>query len=147
MGFCLSELVYNMIIQNLTFWYPVIKTCKCLKEGKIEKIWVIFFLIVGVFNILEPFILFPILFPLRLCFKRFETVRFFNMLGTVYRFVKSFVALWLYHADYRGALWIDQHFGNIIDQSFMKINPILNKILPLIKYPQRDVAAKGKKSE
>ena len=49
------SLIYNFI----TLGYPAYQITKMLKENKTEKIWVVYFLLLGLFTLLESTILFP----------------------------------------------------------------------------------------
>ena len=49
-------LIYNFI----TLGYPAYQITKMLKENKTEKIWVVYFLLLGLFTLLESTILFPV---------------------------------------------------------------------------------------
>ena len=128
---CLSK-IFQLI---LIYGYPAYKVLKASKEGKQEKLWVIYFLIIGIFSILEGTALFPIIFILGKISKR------------IYPFLKVFFHLWLYYPEYKGALLIDQMFGKFIDLVFLKANPIGGKLLTKIGIPNRDVAGKNKKIE
>ena len=100
----------------LIYGYPAYKVLKTAKEGKLEKLWVIYFLIIGILSVLEGTLLFPIIFILGKISKR------------IYPFLKVFFHLWLYYPEYRGALLIDQLFGKFIDLAFLKTNPIGGKV-------------------
>ena len=128
---CLSK-IFQLI---LIYGYPAYKVLKTSKEGKQEKLWVIYFLIIGIFSILEGTALFPIIFILGKISKR------------IYPFLKVFFHLWLYYPEYRGALLIDQMFGKFIDLVFLKANPIGGKVLTKIGIPNRDFAGENKKIE
>ena len=128
---CLSK-IFQLI---LIYGYPAYKVLKTSKEGKQEKLWVIYFLIIGILSILEGTVLFPIIFILSKISKR------------IYPFLKVFFHLWLYYPEYRGALLIDQMFGKFIDLVFLKANPIGGKVLTKIGIPNRDIAGDNKKVE
>ncbi len=128
---CLSK-IFQLI---LIYGYPAYKVLKTAKDGKQEKLWVIYFLIIGIFSILEGTVLFPIIFILGKISKR------------IYPFLKVCFHLWLYYPEYRGALLIDQMFGKFIDLVFLKANPIGGKVLTKIGIPNRDNAGENKKNE
>ena len=128
---CLSK-IFQLI---LIYGYPAYKVIKTSKEGKQEKLWVIYFLIIGILSILEGTVLFPIIFILGKISKR------------IYPFLKVFFHLWLYYPEYRGALFLDQMFGKYIDLVFLKANPIGGKLLTKIGIPNRDNAGENKKNE
>ena len=128
---CLSK-IFQLI---LIYGYPAYKVLKTAKDGKQEKLWVIYFLIIGIFSILEGTVLFPIIFILGKISKR------------IYPFLKVCFHLWLYYPEYRGALLIDQMFGKFIDLVFLKANPIGGKVLTKLGIPNRDNAGENKKNE
>ena len=128
---CFGKLIELVII----YGYPGYKVLKTAKEGKPEKIWVIYFLIIGLLSVLEGTLLFPIIFILgKICKKLFPTL-------------KVLFHLWLYYPEYRGALLLDQKFGKFIDMVFFKTNPLLGKLLTLLGLPNRDTSGVQKKSE
>jgi len=130
-----SCLIFKLCYLASIYGYPAYKVIKTSKEDKVEKIWIIYFLIVGVFSILEGTLLFPIIFILdKICKKIYVTL-------------KLLFHLWLYYPEYRGALLLDQQFGKFIDLAFLKANPILGKLLTLVGLPIRDTAAEAKKNE
>jgi len=130
-GCCFSKLIQLIII----YGYPGYKVLKTAKEGKPEKLWVIYFLIIGLLSVLEGTLLFPIIFILgKICKKIFPTL-------------KVLFHLWLYYPEYRGALLLDQKCGKFIDIAFMKINPLVGKLLTLLGLPNRDTSGAQKKNE
>ena len=131
-GCCfLSKLIELSII----YGYPGYKVLKTAKEGKPEKIWVIYFLIIGLLSVLEGTLLFPIIFILgKISKKLFPTL-------------KVLFHLWLYYPEYRGALLLDQKFGPFIDKVFLRTNPLLGKLLTLIGLPNRDTFGVQKRIE
>lgn len=56
----ISNLSFNLIYYALTVGYPTFQIIQMEKEKKTEKIWVLYFLILGVLTILEATALFPI---------------------------------------------------------------------------------------
>ena len=130
-----SCLLFKLIYLTSIYGYPAYKVIKAQKEDKVEKIWIIYFLIVGVLSILEGTLLFPIIFILdKICKK-------------IYLTLKLLFHLWLYYPEYRGALLLDQQFGKFIDSAFLKANPIFGKLLTLVGLPIRDTAAEDKKNK
>ena len=125
----------KLIELGIIYGYPGYKVLKTAKEGKPEKIWVIYFLIIGLLSVLEGTLLFPIIFILgKICKKLFPTL-------------KVLFHLWLYYPEYRGALLLGQKFGKFIDMVFFKTNPLLGKLLTLLGLPNRDTSGVQKKSE
>ena len=111
--------------------YPGYKAIKSAKEGKFEKIWIIYFLIIGLLFLLENTLLFPIIFLLGKICKR------------IYPTLKLLFALWLYYPEYRGALLLDQQFGKFIDIAYIKVSPVAGKILVKLGIPNREEKAKS----
>ena len=105
--------------------YPGYKAVKSAKEGKLEKIWIIYFLLIGLLFLLENTLLFPIIFVLGKISKR------------IYPTLKLLFALWLYYPEYRGALLIDQKLGNFIDRAYLKVSPVAGKVLSKFGIPDR----------
>ena len=130
-----SCLLFKLVYLTSIYGYPAYKVIQSKKDDKVEKIWIIYFLIVGVLSILEGTLLFPIIFILdKICKK-------------IYLTLKLLFHLWLYYPEYRGALLLDQQFGKFIDLAFLKANPILGKLLTLVGLPIRDTAAEAKKND
>ena len=124
---CLSALFAKAILLG----YPGYKAVKSAREGKSEKIWIIYFLILGVLFLLENTILFPIIFVLgKICKKIYPTI-------------KLLFAVWLYYPEYRGALLLDQQFGKFIDLAYLKVNPVAGKILTKVGIPNREEKPKS----
>ena len=106
-----------------------------MKSEKPEKIWIIYFLIIGVLSVLEGTLFFPIFFILDKICKRIVPT------------LKILFHLWLYYPEYRGALLLDQKFGEYINKAFLKLNPTIGKFLTILGLPDRDVAGVEKKNE
>ncbi len=56
----ISNLSFNLIYYALTIGYPTLQIIQMEKDKKTEKIWVLYFLILGLLTILEATALFPI---------------------------------------------------------------------------------------
>ena len=56
----ISNLSFNLIYYALTIGYPTLQIIQMEKDKKTEKIWVVYFLILGLLTILEATALFPI---------------------------------------------------------------------------------------
>lgn len=125
---------YKLFQLGVIYGYPAYKVLKTSKEGKTEKLWIIYFLIIGLLSILEGTLLFPIIFILDKISKK------------IYSFFKVAFHFWLYYPEYRGALLIDQKFGNMIDFVFLKSNNIAGKILTKLGIPNRDTEREEKKN-
>ena len=118
---------------GIIYGYPAYKVIKTSKEEKEKKLWIIYFLIIGLLSILEGTLLFPIIFVLGKISKK------------IYPFIKVAFHFWLYYPEYRGALLLDQLFGKFIDLAFLKTNPIAIIILGKLGIPNRDIAGETKK--
>ena len=69
---CFSKLIQLFII----YGYPGYKVLKTAKEGKLEKLWILYFLIIGIFSVLEGTLLFPIIFILgKICKRIYPTLK------------------------------------------------------------------------
>ena len=119
----------------LIYGYPAYKVFKTAKEGQPQKLWVIYFLIIGLFSIIEGTLLFPLIIILGKISK------------SIYPFLKVVFHLWLYYPEYRGALLLDQQFGKFIDKIFLVINPIVGNLLAKIGIPKRESVLQRKKTE
>ena len=124
---CLSALLGKVILLG----YPGYKAIKSAREGKQDKIWILYFLILGVLFLLENTLLFPIVFILGKISKK------------IYPTLKLLFALWLYYPEYRGALLLDQQFGKFIDLAYLKVNPVAGKILTKVGIPNREEKPKS----
>ena len=129
---CILTKLFHLI---LIYGYPAYKVFQTTKEGNPQKLWIIYFLIIGLFSIIEGTVLFPLIFILGKISKK------------IYPFLKVVFHLWLYYPEYRGALLLDQKFGKFIDKIFLVINPIAGKLLNKIGIPKRDSELQRKKTE
>ena len=131
-GCCiLTKLIQLCII----YGYPGYKVIRTAQEKNLQKLWIIYFLIIGLFSILEGTILFPIIYILGKVSRR------------IYPMMKTLFHLWLYYPEYRGALFLDQKFGNFINLAFLKANPLAGKVISFLGIPDRDTDARTKKTE
>ena len=122
---CGSCLLGVLLGKAILLGYPGYKAVKSAKEGKPEKIWIIYFLLIGLLFLLENTLLFPIIFVLGKISKR------------IYPTLKLLFALWLYYPEYRGALLLDQKFGKFIDIAYLKVSPVAGKVLSKFGIPNR----------
>ena len=129
----LSCLFAKLFQLTIIYGYPGYKVIKTAKEGSTDKIWIIYFLIIGILSVLEGTILFPIIFIFNKICKRIVPT------------LKILFHLWLYYPEYRGALLLDQKFGNLIDLVFLKANPTIGKFLTLFGLPNRDKTGNQKR--
>ncbi len=131
-GCCLlSKLIQLCII----YGYPGYKVIQTAQKNDLQKLWIIYFLIIGLFSILEGTILFPIIYILGKISLR------------IYPTIKTLFHLWLYYPEYRGALLLDQKFGNIINTIFLKANPLVGKVFSFLGIQNRDTYARPMKTE
>jgi hypothetical protein len=131
-GCCLISKLFNLIV---IYGYPGYKVMQTAQKEKQEKIWIIYFLIIGLLSVLEGTILFPIIFILG------------KISTKIYPTLKILFHLWLYYPEYRGALLLDQQFGHFIDLAFLKSNSLAGGLLSKLGVPLRDTAAAQKKNE
>ena len=108
---CVCSLYFNTLYFLFVYGYP----CYKVKEGSQDRIWPLYFLILGVFSFLENTALFPLKWLLgKICFCMFP-------------FVKALFFFWLYYPEYKGALLLEKLFGKYIDKVYEKLNPIIGK--------------------
>ena len=123
---CICCLISKLFQLGIIYGYPAYKVIKTSKEEKEKKLWVIYFLIIGILSILESTVLLPIIFILG------------KISQKIYPFIKVAFHFWLYYPEYRGALLLDQLYGKFIDLAFLKMNPIAMKVLVFIGIPNRE---------
>ena len=110
---CACSLYFNTLYFIIIYGYPLYK----IKEGKPDKIWLYYFLILGAFSFLECTLLFPLKWILgKIDFCMFPTV-------------KALFFFWLYYPKYRGALLIEKLCEKYIDMAYEKAEPIIGKYL------------------
>ena len=120
---CLGCCLFKCLQLFVIYIYPGYKVMEAYQKKDLQKIWIIYFLILGLFSICEQTILFPIIFLLgKICRSIFPTL-------------KMLFHLWLYYPEYRGALLLDQKNGNLIDKIFLKLNPLVGKFFSFVGVP------------
>ena len=102
---------------------------------KVEKLWIIYLLIMGIYAILEKTLLFPLVFILN------------KISSSFYITLKCFIHFWLYYPYYKGALFIECKLGKYIDTLFHRSNALGGKIFQKLGIPNRDSASINKKIE
>ena len=108
---CACSLYFNTLYFLAVYGYP----CYKVKKGSKDRIWLLYFLILGLFSFLENTALFPLKWLLgKICFCMFP-------------FVKALFFLWLYYPEYKGALLLEKFCGKYIDMAYEKLNPIIGK--------------------
>ena len=134
MACCIASLIYHILYYTIIVGYPAYKIYQESKLDQREKIWVIYFLIIGVLTVLESTALIPIVWLLN------------KICGSLYLTIKALFALWLYYPEFRGALLLDQKFGKMIEAKFELLNPSVGKILTLFGIPKIETQGESKKS-
>ena len=110
---CACSLYFNVVYFLAMYGYP----CYKVKKGEQDKIWPIYFLILGIVSFLENTALYPLKWLLeKICFCMFPTI-------------KALFFLWLYCPQYKGALLLDKLLGKYIDMAYEKLNPIVGKFV------------------
>ena len=129
---CACSLYFNTLYLLSVYLYPAYK----LKEGKPDKIWIYYFLILGLFSFLENTFLYPFKWLLdKICFCMFP-------------FFKALFFLWLYYPEKNGVLFLEDKIGKYIDMAYEKLNPLIGNILQNLGYnnrgyyPSRDFSSK-----
>ena len=113
---CACSLYFNTLYFIAVYLYPAYK----VKEGTPNKIWIYYFLILGIFSCLENIVLYPLKWLLeKICFCMFP-------------FVKALFFLWLYYPKNKGILLIESKFGKYLDLAYEKLNPLIGKYLQLL---------------
>lgn len=56
----LTSILFWIVYYGATLGYPAYKVYQNQKENKIERIWVLYFLVAGIFAILESTLLLPV---------------------------------------------------------------------------------------
>ena len=110
---CACSLYFNTVYFIIVYGYPAYQ----VKKGKQDKIWLLYFLFLGIFLFLENTFLFPIKWLLsKICFCMFPAV-------------KALFFLWLYYPKNKGALLLEKLSEKYIDMAYEKVNPIIGKYL------------------
>ena len=122
---CIGCCLYKLIQLFIIYIYPGYKVIESYQKKDLQKIWIVYFLILGLFTICEQTLLLPIIFLLgKICRKIFPTL-------------KILFHLWLYYPEYRGALLLEQKNGDLINKIFMKLNAIVGKVFSFVGVPNR----------
>ena len=132
---CLCCLFFEFIQLIVIYAYPGYKIIKNFQKKELQKIWIIYFLIVGIYSICEKTILFPLIIILGKIGRK------------IYPIIKILFHLWLYIPEYRGALLINQQNGELISKIFIALNPLLGKILSNLGIDNKDPYDEMKKNE
>ena len=132
---CLGCLLFKCFQLFIIYGYPGYKVIQTAQKKDLQKLWLIYFLIIGLCSICEETILFPIIFLLG------------KLSHKIYPTLKILFHLWLYYPEYRGALLIEQKTGDLIDKLFLKINTLSGKIFSYLGIENRDIQADSKKNE
>ena len=132
---CICCFLFKCIQLVIIYGYPGYKVIQTAQKKDLQKLWIVYFLIIGLCSICEGTILFPIIFLLgKLSLKIYPTL-------------KILFHLWLYYPEYRGALLIEQKCGDLIDKIFLRINPLVGKLFSFLGIENRDIQAEAKRNE
>ena len=112
--------------------YKVVKTTE---QKDLQKLWIIYFLIVGILAICEETILFPFIIIIG------------KISPKIYPIIKTLFHLWLYYPEYRGALLIDQIKGDLIDKIYRNTNPLLGRAVSFLGIINRGEEISKQKNE
>ena len=117
------------------YCYPGYKVIQTAQKKDFQKIWVIYFFMLGLFSLLEKTILFPLIILLgKISRKIFPTL-------------KVLFHLWLYYPEYRGALFLEQKLGGLLDKIFQRTNPLVGKLLSYLGIKNKDSEAMMKRNQ
>ena len=110
---CIHCLLFHIFYVTVIYGYPGYKIIKT----KADKLWIIYFLILGSSYLIESkfLFLFKFLFP--------------KCILNIFCIIKTLFFLWLYHPTFYGALLLDELYGKFIDLAFSKLNPIIGQHL------------------
>ena len=111
--------------------YPASQALNTIKENKPEKLWILYFLSIGVLSLLETTALVPVKMILNL------------ISACVWPTIKSLVCLWMYHPTYRGSLFLYGLGKPHLEKYFGLASNAAGKYLAFIGIPVRE----EKKSE
>ena len=118
---CTTCLLFKVFYLTSIYFYP---TYKALTTKK-NKLWLLYFLILGAYSFIESnfLILFKFLFN--------------NCILNIFRTIKALFFLWLYHPTFLGALLLDSLYGSIFDNLFSKLNPKIGQHLTKLGYTNK----------
>ena len=132
---CISCCFFKCFQLFIIYGYPGYKVIQSAQQKDLQKLWIVYFFIIGLCSICEGTILFPLIFLLG------------KISHKIYPTLKILFYLWLYYPEYRGALLIDQKCGDLIDKIFLRTNPLVGKIFSFLGIENRDIQAETKKNE
>ena len=115
------RLLFRIYYATIIYGYPLYK----ISFTKKEKLWVIYFLILGTYYFIESkfLILFKFLFNKNIIY--------------ILKAIKASFFLWLYHPTFLGALLLDSLYGKYIDLAFSKLNPKLGQYLNYLGFKNK----------
>ena len=116
---CINCLLFNIFYLTAIYCYPTYK----FLTNKVDKLWVLYFMILGAYSLLQSKFLFL-----------FRFLIFNNCILYILYTIKALFFLWLYHPTFLGALLLDSLYGKIIDNIFSKINPKIGQHLTKLGY-------------
>ena len=124
MSFIVS-LVFKLAYLVVVLAYPIKEALNCVKNKEPSRLWLSYFLFLGVLTLLEGTVLFPVKYLL-------------NMLcSCTWSSIKFVLCLWLYHSEYKGALFINQITQPFIEMYYPLVAGPLGKVLSLVGLPTR----------
>ena len=117
------RLLFRIYYTTIIYGYPLYK----ITFTKKEKLWVIYFLILGAYYFIESkfLILFKFLFNKNMIY--------------ILKAIKASFFLWLYHPTFLGALLLEQIYGKIIDNIFSALNPSIGQHLSKLGFSNKAV--------
>ena len=116
---CINRLLFNIFYLTVIYCYPTYR----FLTNKVDKLWLLYFMILGTYYVLETKFLFI-----------FRFLIFNNCILYILYTIKALFFLWLYHPTFLGALLLDSLYGKIIDNIFSKINPKIGQHLTKLGY-------------
>ena len=132
---CLRCFFFKCFGIFIMYCYPGYKVIQTAQKKDFQKIWVIYFFMLGLFSLFEKTILFPLIILLgKISRKIFPTL-------------KVLFHLWLYYPEYRGALFLEQKLGGLLDKIFQRTNPLVGKLLSYLGIKNKDSEAMMKRNQ
>lgn len=134
MSCCLACWLIRLSFNLIMYGYPayLIYTKKAEKP---EKKWILYFLIFGIFNLLE----FTVLFIFKWIFNK--------ICLALFPAIKAALLYWVYSDSFNGVGFIESKAGKYIDMAYTNVDKYVGKFLPLLGYPKRECENLEKKKQ
>ena len=124
---CVCYLTFQCLYYIIVFGYPI---KHFHKNKEINKKWILYFIFLVLFNILENIILYPLKWVLD------------SHCSCLFTSIKALFALWFYSSYTNGYLFFDKTMGGHLDNIYIKMNPFCGKIFGLLGVTHNDLYPK-----